>query len=193
MRQENPAVKIGYRRVSSDDQKFDRQELEECEKIFEEKLSGATRDRPALRDLTDWARAGDVVIVHSLDRLARDLRDLQAIVQELNDKSVSVEFIQEKLCFLPGADDPISRLQLQLMGAFAEFERSIIRKRQAEGIARAKAKGVYKGRKVSIDSSQVEELHQSGLGATEIAKKLAIGRASVYRILDKNRSADQVL
>ncbi len=176
-------MKIGYRRVSTADQNLDRQELDGCEKVFEEKLSGASRDRPALRDLINFAREGDEVIVHSLDRLARDLRDLKSIVDELNDKGVTVEFLQERLSFSPKADDPLAKLQLHLMGAFAEFERSMIRKRQAEGIARAKAKGVYKGRKATIDRDQVSELQNLGMGATEIAKVLGIGRASVYRVL----------
>lgn len=176
-------MKIGYRRVSTTDQNLDRQELDGCEKVFEEKLSGANRERPALRDLIDFAREGDEVIVHSLDRLARDLRDLKSIVDELNDKGVTVDFLQERLRFSPDADDPLSKLQLHLMGAFAEFERSMIRKRQAEGIARAKAKGVYKGRRATIDREKVAEMHEQGLGATEIAKALGIGRASVYRLL----------
>ncbi len=176
-------MKIGYRRVSTTDQNLDRQELDGCEKVFEEKLSGANRDRPALRDLIEFAREGDEVIVHSLDRLARDLRDLKGIVDELNEKGVTVEFLQERLRFSPDAEDPLSKLQLHLMGAFAEFERSMIRKRQAEGIARAKAKGVYKGRKATIDCERVAELHAEGMGATEIAKSLGIGRASVYRVL----------
>lgn len=176
-------MRIGYRRVSTEDQNLDRQELADCEKLFEEKLSGASRERPALKALIEWAREGDEVIVHSLDRLARDLRDLQSIVQELNDKRVAVEFMAERLRFEPGADDPLSRLQLQLMGAFAEFERNIIRKRQAEGIARAKAKGAYKGRKPSIDREEVQRLYNDGVGAAEIARRLNIGRASVYRVL----------
>ncbi len=176
-------MKIGYRRVSTTDQNLDRQELDGCEKVFEEKLSGASRDRPALHDMIDFARDGDEVIVHSLDRLARDLRDLKGIVDELNEKGVTVEFLQERLRFSPDADDPLSKLQLHLIGAFAEFERSMIRKRQAEGIARAKAKGIYKGRRATIDREQVAELHEEGLGATEIAKTLGIGRASVYRVL----------
>lgn len=176
-------MKIGYRRVSTTDQNLDRQELEGCEKVFEEKRSGAKRDRPALNNLIDFAREGDEVIVHSLDRLARDLRDLKSIVDTLNDKGVTVEFLQERLRFSPEADDPLSKLQLHLIGAFAEFELSLLRSRQAEGIARAKAKGVYKGRRATIDREQVAELHAEGLGATEIAKTLGIGRASVYRVL----------
>lgn len=181
-------MRIGYRRVSTQEQNLDRQELGDCEKIFEEKITGAKRDRPALKEMIEWAREGDEVVVHSLDRLARDLRDLQSIVQELNDKGVTVEFAQEKLRFSPGSEDPLSRLQFQMMGAFAEFERNIIRKRQAEGIARAKAKGVYKGRKPSIDARAVKELRDKGLGASAIARELGIGRASVYRVLDGNLS-----
>lgn len=177
-------MRIGYRRVSTQEQSLERQALGDCEKIFEEKITGAKRDRPALKEMIDWAREGDEVVVHSLDRLARDLRDLQSIVQDLNDKGVSVEFVQEKLRFAPGLEDPLSRLQFQMMGAFAEFERNIIKKRQAEGIAIAKAKGVYKGRKASIDVDEVKRLKADGLGATEIAQELGISRASVYRVLE---------
>ncbi|SFP31622.1 recombinase family protein [Tranquillimonas alkanivorans] len=184
-------MRIGYRRVSTEDQNLERQELADCEKVFEEKVSGAKRDRPALVQMMEWAREGDEVVVHSLDRLGRDLRDLQGIVQELNDKGVCVEFLQERLRFSPGADDPLSRLQLQMMGAFAEFERNIIRKRQAEGIARAKAKGVYKGRRATIDAAEVQRLRAEGLGASAIASQLGIGRASVYRVLNGSYQASE--
>lgn len=176
-------MRIGYRRVSSEDQSLVRQDLSDCEKVFEEKESGAKRDRPALREMIDFAREGDEIAVHSLDRLARDLRDLQSIVEDLNAKGVAVEFRQERLRFAPGGDDPMNRLLFQVMGAFAEFERNIIRKRQAEGIARAKARGVYKGRRPTIDATEVRRLRDAGLGAAEIARKLGIGRASVYRVL----------
>jgi DNA invertase Pin-like site-specific DNA recombinase len=115
--------------------------------------------------------------------LARDLADLQCIVERLNEKGVSVSFLSERLSFSASSDDPFARLQLHLLGAFSQFERSIIRKRQREGIEKAKARGVYKGRKPSINVSEVKELSDNGLGATEIAKRLEIGRASVYRIL----------
>jgi DNA invertase Pin-like site-specific DNA recombinase len=177
-------MRIGYRRVSTVEQNFGRQDLGKLDKEFKEKLSGATRDRPALRNIMeDVAREGDVVVVYSIDRLARDLRDLQDIIQTLNNKGVSVEFVSEKLTFSAGTDDAFAKLQLQLMGAFAEFERKIIRSRQAEGIARAKAKGVYKGRKPTIDVRKVQELKDNGIGASEIARTLKIGRASVYRVL----------
>ena len=129
---------VGYRRVSSVDQNFDRQDLGAVDKLFEEKLSGKNaKDRPALNAMLDWVREGDSVLVHSIDRLARDLRDLQAIIQTLNDKGVSITFRSENLTFSASSDDAFAKLQLQMMGAFAEFERNIIRKRQAEGIAKA--------------------------------------------------------
>ena len=177
---------VGYRRVSSASQSLDRQELEGCDKVFEEKITGAKRDRPELNRMLDYIREGDEVRVHSIDRLARDLRDLQSIIEQINDKDATITFLKEKLTFKPSAKaDPFAKLQLHLMGAFAEFERSIIRERQREGIARAKERGVYAGRKTSIDVEKVKSLHASGIGASEIAKALSIGRASVYRLLSQ--------
>ena len=177
---------VGYRRVSSASQSLDRQELEGCDKVFEEKITGAKRDRPELNRMLDYIRDGDEVHVHSIDRLARDLRDLQSIIEQINDKDATITFIKEKLTFKPSAQaDPFAKLQLHLMGAFAEFERSIIRERQREGIARAKERGVYAGRKASIDVEKVKSLHASGVGASEIANALGIGRASVYRLLSQ--------
>ena len=176
---------VGYRRVSSASQSLDRQELDGCDKVFEEKITGAKRDRPELNRMLDYIREGDEVRVHSIDRLARDLRDLQSIIEQINEKDAIITFLKEKLTFKPSAQaDPFAKLQLHLMGAFAEFERSIIRERQREGIARAKERGVYAGRKASIDVDKVKSLHASGVGASEIARQLGIGRASVYRLID---------
>ena len=174
---------VGYRRVSSLDQALDRQELEGAERIFEEKESGAKRDRPALLEMINYIRDGDTVIVHSIDRLARDLRDLQDIIEKINVKGAAISFQTEGLTFKADKADPIATLQLQMMGAFAQFERAIIRKRQAEGIAKAKDRGVYKGRKQSIDAEKVRRLHEEGYGASEIARAMDVGRASVYRLL----------
>ena len=177
-------MKIGYRRVSSLDQNLDRQDLGPLDKIFEEKLSGATaKERPELQNMMEFAREDDEVIVWSIDRMARDLRDLQTIIQTLLDKNVSITFLSENLTFSASSNDPFAKLQLHLMGAFAEFERSIIRKRQAEGIAKAKARGAYKGRKATIDANKIMELKQQGLGATKIANEMGISRISVYRAL----------
>lgn len=175
---------IGYRRVSTEDQNFDRQDLGAVDKLFEEKLSGkSAKDRPALNSMMEWIREGDSVLVHSIDRLARDLRDLQTIIQTMNDKGVSITFKSENLTFSASSDDAFAKLQLQMMGAFAEFERNIIRKRQAEGIAKAKADGRYKGRPKTVDDAKVKELKEAGMGATAIAKALGIGRATVYKSL----------
>lgn len=176
---------IGYRRVSTVDQNLDRQELGEVDKLFEEKLSGkSATNRPALLAMIDYSREGDHVVVHSIDRLARDLRDLQNIIQTLNDKGVSIRFNSENLTFSADTNDAFAKLQLQMMGAFAEFERNIIRKRQAEGIAKAKAKGVYKGGTKRIDRDKVQQLREEGLSTYKIAEQMGISRMSVHRILN---------
>jgi DNA invertase Pin-like site-specific DNA recombinase len=173
-------MKIGYRRVSSEGQNLGRQDFV-CDKMFEEKVSGAKRDRGVLAQMIEFAREGDEVVAWSIDRLARDLRDLQDIIQRLNDKGVTVAFLKEKLLFSGDADDALARLQLQMMGAFAEFERNIIRQRQAEGILRAKARGVYKGRKKTIDANRIQALKADGHSVTEIAELMGISRMTVYR------------
>ena len=176
---------VGYRRVSTLDQNLDRQDLGDTDKVFEEKLSGkSAKDRPALQALIDYVREGDVLVVYSIDRLARDLRDLQDLVQSMNDKGVTVRFLSEGLTFSADKDDAFAKLQLQMMGAFAEFERNIIKKRQAEGIAKAKAKGVYKGRKATIDREKVKSLREEGLSTYKIAAEMGISRMSVHRILN---------
>jgi DNA invertase Pin-like site-specific DNA recombinase len=175
-------MKIGYRRVSSESQKLDRQDFV-CDKMFEEKVSGAKRDRAALAEMIEFAREGDEVVVWSIDRLARDLRDLQDIISTLNDKGVSISFLKEKLTFAGDANDAFAKLQLQMMGAFAEFERNIIRSRQAEGIARAKERGVYKGRKKTIDENRLRKMKAEGHSVTEIAELVGVSRMTVYRTL----------
>jgi DNA invertase Pin-like site-specific DNA recombinase len=177
-------MRIGYRRVSSLDQSLDRQDLGDCDKVFEEKISGAkANNRPALQEMISFARDQDEILIYSIDRLARDLRDLQAIVTQLTDKGVTVIFLMEKLTFSNAATDPLVLLQFQMMGAFSQFERAIIRKRQSEGVAIAKAKGVYKGRPPTIEKSKIVELRASGMQPTKISREMKISRASVYRAL----------
>lgn len=177
---------VGYKRVSSVDQNLERQDLQGVERVFEEKLSGKNaKERPALQEMIQWVRDGDKVVVWSIDRLARDLRDLQDIISTLTDKGVSINFVSENLTFSANQEDPFAQLQLHLMGAFAEFERSIIKKRQAEGIAKAKAKGVYKGRSKSIDRDKVKALRADGLSTYKIADQLGVSRMSVHRILNE--------
>jgi len=176
---------VGYRRVSTIDQSLERQDLGEVEKVFEEKLSGASAsDRPALQDLIGWVREGDLVVVYSIDRLARNLQDLLAIVTTLNDKGVSIRFIKDNLTFPPKGNDGAAKLYLSILGAVAEFERSIIKQRQAEGIAKAKAAGVYKGRKASIDKERILALRDEGHSTYKIAEIMGISRMSVHRALN---------
>lgn len=178
-------AKIYYRRVSSAQQSFERQDAGDADKVFEEKLSGGSaKDRPALQAMIDYAREGDTVHVHSIDRLARDLRDLQNIVSTLNDKGVTITFDTEHLTFSADGNDAFAKLQLQMMGAFAEFERNIIKRRQAEGIAKAKARGVFKGGKKRISREQVQQLRAEGLSTYKIAEQMGISRMSVHRILN---------
>lgn len=175
---------VGYRRVSSIDQSLERQDLGEVEKVFEEKVSGASAsDRPVLQEMIGWVREGDFVVVYSIDRLARDLRDLLSIVTTLNNKGVSIRFIKDNLTFPPEGTDGAAKLYLSILGAVAEFERSIIRQRQAEGIAKAKAAGVYKGRTATIDKERIHALRAEGHSTYKIAEIMGISRMSVHRAL----------
>ena len=178
-------MKVGYRRVSTAEGNLDRQDLGTVEKVFEEKVSASTAKRDALVEMIDFVRDGDEVVCYSIDRLARNLKDLQDIIQKLDAKGVSVEFISERLKFGSNTNDAFATLQLQMLGAFAEFERTMIRKRQAEGIAKARAKGVYAKRGKSIDRAKVEELKVAGKTVTQIAKAMNVSRMSVYRIFNE--------
>lgn len=180
-------MRVAYRRVSTTEQNLDRQlvDMPDIEKVFEDKLTGASRDRPGLMEMMAFCRDGDCIVVHALDRLGRDIRDLLNIVEELNAKGVAVEFASERLKFSNDDNDPLAKLQLHMLAAFAQWERTISKTRQAEGIARAKANHPekYRGRPVRIDYDQIKAMHAQGVGATEIARKIGIGRASVYRAL----------
>lgn len=176
---------VGYRRVSTIDQSLERQDLGQVEKVFEEKVSGATAsDRPMLQELIGWVREGDLVVVYSIDRLARNLQDLLSIVTTLNDKGVSIRFIKDNLTFPPEGTDGASKLYLSILGAVAEFERSIIKQRQREGIDKAKAKGVYKGRKPTIDKDRIFALRDQGHSTYKIAEEMGISRMTVHRALN---------
>ncbi|GAB2548090.1 recombinase family protein [Brachybacterium huguangmaarense] len=196
--------RVAYVRVSSVDQNPARQ-LEaagECDHVFTEKASGKnTGDRPQLAALIRHVRAGDTVVVASMDRLARSVIDLNAIVQQITGdpaghtdaeprKGASVEFIKERLTFAPGDADPMAAFQLNMMGAFAQFERELIRQRQAEGIAAAKKRGAYRGRPRALDSDTIRALRNAALEGTpkaHIARDFGISRATLYRYLDTPR------
>ncbi len=151
-----------------------------CDLIFTETRSGtSTKGRAALEEMMRYVREGDVLVVTRLDRLARSLTDLSRIIDELGAKGVGFRCLQQ------GAVDttkPEGRLMLQLLGSFAEFETAIRKDRQMEGIEKAKAAGRYRGRPKTIDAAQIDALEAEGLGPTAIAKRLGIGRASVYRV-----------
>jgi DNA invertase Pin-like site-specific DNA recombinase len=176
-------MRVGYVRVSSYDQNTDRQlNGVSLDKVFTDKISGKNVERPQLQVMLDFVREGDVVIVHSMDRLARNLDDLRKLVYMLTSKKVKVEFIKESLEFT-GDDSPMSMLLLSVMGAFAEFERSLIRERQKEGIEAAKKKGVYKGRRKLLNDDQANELRArvaSGEQKAAIARDFGISRETVY-------------
>ena len=176
-------TKIGYTRVSTTDQNTDRQELGDISRLFEDKASGGNAERPALQEMLAYIREGDEVVVFSIDRLARTLRDLEDIIKDVNSKGASLTFLTERLTF-SGNDDAMSTLMLHMMGVFTQFERSMIRKRQAEGIAIAKAAkdGHYKGRKQSIDRAVITNMLNADSSITSVARSLKISRQSVYRI-----------
>lgn len=182
-------MRVGYVRVSTVDQNTDRQAIEGVERTFEDKASAGSTDRPALQECLAFVREGDTVVVWSIDRLARSLKDLQELIERFNAKGVSVEFVTERLTFSANADDPFAKLQLQMLGAIAEFERALIRKRQREGIQKAKQKGVYKGRKPSIDRDAVLDRLDAGQTPTAIAREMGIARLTVYRIRDDRANA----
>lgn len=179
-------MRVGYVRVSSVEQHTDRQlDGIDAERTFTDKASGKDVVRPQLDELIRFVRDGDTVVVHSMDRLARNLDDLRRIVRTLTGKGVSVEFVKEHLAFT-GDDSPMANLMLSVMGAFAEFERALIRERQAEGIAKAKQRGAYKGRKKSLAENQILALIDraaDGEAKTLLAKEFGISRETVYAYL----------
>lgn len=176
---------VGYARVSSVGQSLDIQlaALTDagCEKVFAEKKSGTTASsRHELGECLDFVRHGDTLVVTRLDRLARSVADLFAIIERLQKSGVGFRCLQQAGV---DTDSSTGRLMLAVLGAVAAFESDIRRERQMEGIARAKAAGVYKGRKPSVDVAKVRELYAAGTRPTAIATQLGIGRASVYRAI----------
>lgn len=175
----------GYARVSSSDQDFTLQEqalrAAGCEVIRTEKASGTNRaGRTELQVLLDFLRRGDTLVVTRIDRLARSIKDLQDIVYALKKQGVTLKATEQPIDTRSAA----GKAFLDMLGVFAEFETNLRRERQLEGIAAAKARGVYRGRKPSIDTTEVQRLRlEEKLGATEIARRLGVGRASVYRAL----------
>ena len=179
--------RVGYCRVSSIDQNLARQlDGIQLDRVFEDKASGKDTARPALNALQAFVREGDTVLVHSIDRLARNLVDLRAIVSGLNDKGVTVTFVKENLTFSADTSSPLNTLMLSMMGAFAEFERSMILERQREGIAAARAAGKPTGRPERLTSSQVTAIRLRAANKESkvaLAAEFKVSRATIYAAL----------
>ncbi len=179
--------RVGYRRVSTADQNLARQLAGiPVDRMFTDELSGKDRNRPQLEAMLAYVRDGDTLIVHSMDRLARNLDDLRRMVRTLTDQGVRVEFVKEGLTFT-GDDSPMANLLLSVMGAFAEFERALILERQREGIAAAKSRGVYKGRLPALTAKQARELREraaAGEPKAALAREYGISRDTVYSYLN---------
>lgn len=178
---------VGYIRVSSAGQNAARQlDGVELDRLFEEVASGKGRgERPALAEALLYCREGDTLHVHSMDRLARNLVDLRQIVEQMTGKGVAIRFHKENLTFT-GGDSPMANLLLSVMGAFAEFERALIKERQREGITQAKIRGVYTGRRPALSEAQIAQMKERvgrGESKTALAKELGISRSGLYNYL----------
>jgi len=179
--------RVGYVRVSTLDQNTVRQlDGVPLDKTYIEKASGKDqKNRPELENLIGFVRDGDTVLVHSMDRLARNLDDLKQIISRLTEKGVRVEFVKEALTFT-GDDNAAATFLLHVMGAFAEFERSLIGERQREGIALAKQRKVYTGRMPALNAAKAAELRRrarEGESKTALAQDFGVSRATVYAYL----------
>ena len=178
-------MKYGYARVSTSDQDLEVQKNAllsyGCDTIREEKVSGTSlKGRSELQTLLEFLREGDELVVTRIDRLARSLRDLQNIMHDLTEKGVHFSATEQSV----NTSTPEGKCFLDMLGVFAEFETRLRHERQMEGIKNAKARGVYKGRKQTVDVAKIRELASKGLMKTVIAKKLRISRATVYRALE---------
>ncbi len=180
---------VGYRRVSTQIQTTDRQlDGVRLDREFCDEMSGKDTDRPGLRECLGYVRSGDCLHVHSIDRLARNLADLQRIIGELTAKGVKVRFHKEGLVF-SGDDSPMAKLMLQMIGAVAEFERAIINERRKEGVAIAQRKGVKFGRPGKLTESQIQDLMAkiaSGQNKKSVAAEFGISRPTLYDILKRH-------
>lgn len=185
---------VGYVRVSSAEQNLDRQlvTIGQVDQLFQDKQSGKDRTRLGLASLIGYVRQGDVVRVASMDRLARSLADLQQIVDDLVAKGACVHFVKENQTYGGGEADAMARLMLQVLGAFAEFERNLIRERQAEGIRLAKAAGRYKGRAPKLTAEQLntaQEKIAAGVSKARVARDLAVDRSTLHRALERSQAS----
>jgi len=177
---------FNYIRVSTQIQNTERQLFDvACDIEFLEKISGKNTEREQLNLMLKIIKVGDVVNVHSMDRLARNTQDLLKLVDDITKKGATIHFHKENMSFNNDSSNPMNKLMLTMLGAFAEFERNIMLERQREGIAIAKSKGKYKGRKSTLSEEQLKEMKidfNSGMKKTEIAKKYSLTRARIYQL-----------
>jgi DNA invertase Pin-like site-specific DNA recombinase len=188
--------RIGYVRVSSYDQHPDRQ-LDQLtvDRVFTDQASGKDTERPQLRALLDYAREGDMIVIHSMDRLARNIDDLRRIVLNETRRGVHIRFLKENLTFT-GEDSPMANLMLSVLGAVAQFERDLIRERQREGIALAKLRGAYRGRSKALSSEKATELRQrvaAGEKKAALARAFGISRETLYQYLRQHNDLTPLL
>jgi DNA invertase Pin-like site-specific DNA recombinase len=177
-------MKYGYARVSSAGQDLQVQEAAlrdaGCDLIRTEKVSGTSiNGRDELKILLEFLRSGDTLVITRIDRLARSVKDLETIVEQLDQKNVSLIATEQPI----DTSTSVGKCFIQMLSVFAEFETNLRKERQMEGIKKAKANGMYKGRKKVIDEDKVRELRSKGLGATSIAREMNISRRSVYNVL----------
>lgn len=181
---------VGYIRVSTVEQNVARQlEGQTLDRIFTEHASGKDTNRPQLQAAISYVRDGDHFVVHSMDRLARNVEDMLRIVRQLNEKGVSVQFIKENMTFSSSTNDPRAHLMFAMLGAFAQFERELIKERQREGIAIAKAKGKYKGGIPKLNAEQVARLKEKialGVPKAAVARDFKITRETLYKYIRPN-------
>lgn len=184
-----PGQRIGYVRVSSLDQNAERQlEQVPVARLFTDRASGKDTQRPELDRMLAFVREGDTVVVHSMDRRACNLDDLRRVVRQLTQRGVRIQLVKEDLTFT-GEDSPMANLMLSVMGAFAEFERALLRERQRGGIALAKQRGAYRGRKKALSQLQVAELRRRAdtrEQKTRLARESGISRETLYQCLKAN-------
>ena len=188
--------KIGYIRVSSFDQNTDRQlEGIELDKVFIDKASGKDVQRPQLEALLNYVRDGDTIIIHSMDRLARNLVDLRNLVNQITTRDICINFVKENLIFT-NENSPMATLMLSIMGAFAEFERSLLKERQREGIELAKKRGAYPGRKKVLNEEQIKVMRdriKKGDKKAVLARELGISRETLYQYIRQYEDADEAI
>lgn len=191
-----PGKNVGYVRVSTTDQNTARQlDGVTLDRVFEERASAKSTDRPVLQECLRYLRDGDALFVHSIDRLARNLADLERIVSDLNSRGVEVRFLKENLTF-KGNEEPMSVLLLQLLGSFSQFERAIIRERANEGIKAAQKRGVRFGRPTKLTEAQKDEIRSRAVWGTSkkaLAQEFGISTQLIYVVLKEGREASVVL